>query len=389
MVCVSENSSSGNCLKYGEYKIDRRYRGAVLMLFVLCVFIVQIACNNEQDYDRTIDVFVNAESIGRGDGNSFKKYLEMVNVIQLSHETTVGAINHLDFDENGRLLVTDQIGSQVLLYDSTGQLLSELSPDPCDPGFNWIPYEARFYPDGSILVTNGGPWGYRFSSKGDCIGPMDNSFIAPQLYDIDKNGNIYGVYKENSYYIKKMNTNGEEIKRSEYESAFANLFGQLGSGGLVCDDEGFVYLALPFSPYIRKYDSEGRFIGKIGWRPHYYEEIEQDIPYLAEPGQIHRAIQQVIQHKSITIDLFLLDKNALLVLYRNGYKAKRELNKEMGIVVISTNGIPLIKEEIQGDRKLWFTAAANGYVYREVLEHTLDSLSVDINPMIEVYKFTR
>ena len=107
----------------------------------------------------------------------------------------IGFIEQVDVDSNGRLLITDQIGKQTLLFDSTGTLLASLDPSTCHPAFPFSPTAAVFGNDEFIFVkdNSGGYWGYQFTAEGACLGRADRSFSSPKFIDVDPEGMMYGV----------------------------------------------------------------------------------------------------------------------------------------------------------------------------------------------------
>ena len=95
----------------------------------------------------------------------------------------LGTIDHMDVDPDGRILVVDQRGKQILLFDSTGALHASLDPAACHPGFDFYPLSAHFGGDSFIFIQNAGPWGYRFTADGGCLGSADEDFRAYADYD--------------------------------------------------------------------------------------------------------------------------------------------------------------------------------------------------------------
>ena len=102
------------------------------------------------------------------------KHFERIGTIKFDGLDTllIGFIEQVDVDSNGRLLITDRIGKQVLLFDSTGTLLASLHPSTCHPAFPFSPSAAVFGNDEFIFVKNnsGGYWGYQFTAEGALLG---------------------------------------------------------------------------------------------------------------------------------------------------------------------------------------------------------------------------
>ena len=99
------------------------------------------------------------------------KHFEKVGTVRFDKPDTllIASIFEIDVDPAGRLLITDMLGEQVLLFDSTDVLLASLEPRICHPGFTFRPQGARFGSDEFIFLLNSGPWGYRFTTEGTCL----------------------------------------------------------------------------------------------------------------------------------------------------------------------------------------------------------------------------
>jgi len=320
------------------------------------------------------------------DSVTFNHFFKPVRTVYLSEDVLVGDVSSLDVNSEGGLLITDLRGNQVLLFDKTGRYLKTLSVEACHPGFNWNPIRAKFKPDGSIQITNNGPWGYRFSRDGDCVGGMDDGFRLPFHFDFDGEGNIYGFYRRpDGYFIKKMNPMGRETSTFAQDGRFKNFVVRMRVGGLAHDRQGFVYLALPHSPYVYKYDEHGNCLGALGQKPAYFRSLAEDIgDFTGNTGKIAEALFDKLEEISITLHLFLLDKDKLLIMYENQYKYRQKPDEEIGIVVMDLEGHSLMTIEM--DKRAWFLLAKEGYVYR-VVQPPPDQQGNVPNPALEVSQF--
>ena len=110
----------------------------------------------------------------------------------------IAEIKSLDVAPDGRMLVVDLIGRQALLFDPDGKLLALLDPSVCHPGFEVRPVNATFSGDQSIFLNNAGPWGYRFTSEGSCLGNVDADYamvVHSGFQDVDAQGDLFGLYR--------------------------------------------------------------------------------------------------------------------------------------------------------------------------------------------------
>ena len=130
--------------------------------------------------------------------------------IVLTDSIYIANHTYLDIDADGNFLLSDIFGEQVVLFDRNGHHKKTLSTEPCDPGFPWHPYQARFKPGGNIIV-NSSQWGYEFSNDGNCIGELSDEFGFPQSMGFDNEGHTYGFYvhgqQDKGYHIRKNKVN--------------------------------------------------------------------------------------------------------------------------------------------------------------------------------------
>ena len=145
---------------------------------------------------------------------ALEKEIVLTDSIYIAHYT------YLDVDTDGNFLLTDMVGEQVILFDQEGNYKKMLTTEPCDPGFPWSPSQARFKPDGNIIV-NSSLWGYEFSNNGECIGKLSDEFEFPHSMGFDNKGYIYGFYvygqQSKGYHIRKMNKQGESTNKFGFE----------------------------------------------------------------------------------------------------------------------------------------------------------------------------
>ena len=237
----------------------------VAHLVVVWMILVMIAgCGNDDRETGAASEGANREGISSvshiDDIFTLEREVVLADSIFLAHLT------YLDVDADGDFLLTDMLGEQVILYDRNGHHKKTLSTEPCDPGFPWSPFQARFKPDGNIIVRVI-QWGYEFSNEGDCMGELSDEFGFPQSMGFGNNGNIYGFYvhgqQDTGYHIKEMNRHGEEIRNFGFDDTyFWYTMRHLSAPDIVVDRNGVVYHTKIFYPQIDTYDEEGNFIAK-------------------------------------------------------------------------------------------------------------------------------
>lgn len=168
------------------------------------------------------------------------EHFRLVETVKLDEPDTLllAGIDQIDISPAGRWLVTDRLGEQVLMFDSTGILQASLDPSLCHPGFEFSPVKARFGSNEFIFIaTSGNYWGYRFTSDGQCLGSVDPEFHLPDFLDIDPMGRVYSVYAyPDGMKLKHMSATGAIIEEIPLpRSRFPNAARRFDQGGLIAD----------------------------------------------------------------------------------------------------------------------------------------------------------
>lgn len=170
------------------------------------------------------------------------KHFERIGTIKFDNPDTllIAEIEHIDVDSNGRMLITDWLGEQTLLFDSTGTLQASLDPSTCHPAFPFSPLAAKFGNDEFIFVENNsaGYWGYQFTAEGACLGRADPSFNSPKFIDIDPEGMMYGVGAgpPTKRMLTRMNSAGKVLAEFPLPPVkFPSAEHRYAQGGLIAD----------------------------------------------------------------------------------------------------------------------------------------------------------
>ena len=312
--------------------------------------------------------------------DAFSKHFVKIKTVSLSEDVIVGQVSHLDVDSAGNLLVTDFIGKGVHIFDEKGRLKKTLNANECHPGFRWFPIKAVYAPDQKIFLINSAPWGFLFKSNGECLGSVDRSFLAPNHITFDENGNIYGYYAaEDGNYLKKMNSFGRELGRfGKFPDQFKRIIGRYdGGGGLVFDKKKYLYQVDLTSPKLLKYDLEGRLIQAIERSPSFYKPITDDLPDVGpNTREITGSFSRITQGKSLTISLFLLDDDKLLVQYLH--------DRVYAIEIIEPTKNTQVRNAIKSPDHIVLAKSRLAYIVKQPSQDTSGNLP---NPVIEVFRY--
>jgi hypothetical protein len=302
-----------------------------------------------------------------------------VDKVQITDEVLVGSVWAMDVYENEKFLICDRSGKQLLLLDQNGNLIKQLNPEECHPGFNWNPLYSFFNREGEIYIINAAPWGFRFGPNGECIGPMDNTFLATYSYTFINDGKMIGYYTaEDGNYLKLMDENGNEIKRfgeDEFPDRFKNFIKRSEGGGVVSDSLGNIYQVNPNSPKVIKYNPQFQKVKEFEHSPDYFREIQEDLT--SNPAKAIMDFGKKTRGKSLIKDIFLISPDKL------GVQLYHQKEYPYGMIIYDLEGNCLIEDDIVYKKEI--KAAEDGYVYF-IEQPAPDEEGNLANPVILIYR---
>ena len=295
--------------------------------------------------------------------------------IKFPDSLIIAQIGSIDVNSEGNILVTDNINQAVYLFDSKGSLLKNLSPLDCNPGFVMRPITAEFMFDGTILMTNSIPWGYRFDANGSCLESMHNGFVAPQYFCSSDADSFFGFYKDpnTAAKIRQMKYDGELIDEFNVDDlGFPNLMGRVAGGGLKCEDDALL-LGNVARPIVIKYSRKGQRITEIKTTPKKYNPIESDISSGAAPS-LFMSIGAFYKENTVIVSLNILNESLLMIQYKN--------QDDYGFQIVNLEGEIVYENE----SNYFYAHVERNEAFRVVQPSPDESGNLD-NPYIEVYKF--
>lgn len=288
-------------------------------------------------------------------------------------------IRSLDVAADGRMLVVDWV-RQAFLFGPDGKLLAVLDPSVCHPGFEVRPVNAKFIGDQSIFLSNAGPWGYRFTSEGDCLGSVDSDYtmvVNPNALDTDAQGGLVSFDRySDKQVVRRMDASGKLLQ--EYTlpaSDYPKATNRINMGGLIADNTHHFY-AGPLEPHILKLTPDGTVVNRISRRTSWFRDVSRDLPEKSNPAAEIQASGRLMASSTLVSGLFELTDQTIMILYTNG-------DRGQGYQIFTKAG-QLVAQEL-GIRAR-FEYGASGLVYRVVRPESdaWDDLS---NHIIEVYQF--
>lgn len=297
----------------------------------------------------------------------------------LTEDLLIAEIKTLDVDSDGRLLVVDLLGEQAFLFGPDGSLLSSLDPSFCHPGFEFRPINAIFLDDQSIFLVNAGPWGYRFTAEGECLGSVHSDFSLAQLgfLDTDSQGDLVGLYRVPTIsIIKYMTPEGKTISEIELPaSKFPNANVRIAMGGIVAD-ETHTFYAGALEPHVLKVARDGTIESKFAHRTSWFKDVSKDLPGIqaGDPAALFQAVGNLYATSTLTSRILELTDQMIMMQYLGP--------DGRGYQIFTKDGV-LVAEELGIDYR--FKQAVDGLLY-QVIQPDMVSTGLP-NPLIEVYQF--
>lgn len=310
---------------------------------------------------------------------SFDAHFEPVGMVELSDEVLLNYVSSVDVDSEGRHLVFERGG--VYLFAPGGELISELTPEACDPGYNFSPQSATsFFPDGRILVTSGPADPLEFDREGQCVEKLVTQRFA--RYTRPASVGIYQVFaRVDSMLLLLFDEAGEQKNRWVWEPPFPRLNDVMLSGGLVTSD-GMAFLAISTDARVRAY-RPGAPEMTIGDVPKEFVPATEDLGEVQGMESLMEAMR-ALPRRTMTTRLMLLDQDRLVQFFRHGEETFATSERGSALRVINTEGKTLHTAPIEyrGYQRN-FVGAVDGLLIRSI-SPTLESG----NPSLILYRFT-
>lgn len=366
-----------------ETQVSRTNNRVAHLLFGWTMVVMLAGCGNDDHEIDAVSGGINREDISPvshiDEIFTLEKEIVLTDSIYIAHYT------YLDVDTDGNFLLTDMLGKQVILFDQGGNYKKMLSTEPCDPGFPWSPFQARFKPDRNIIV-NSSQWGYEFSNEGNCIGATHDEFGFPHAMGFNAKGYIYGFYvhgqQDEGYHIRKMDEQGRPVDSFGFDDTyFWYTVANIPVPDIIIDENGYIYHAKIFNPVIDKYDEKGRFITQIGKKPDYYRALQVNDDDFAMGNDIQSASREAMGKFSITQQLFLLNDETIMIQYYNQYK--KDPDEKFGLTFVDLQGNHLFDTLTH----IHLVSAKDGFAYSLFDSTNSGKGFATAPPSIKIYRY--
>ena len=294
----------------------------------------------------------------------------------------IGIVSAIDVGNDGRIVITDEIGRQTMLFEGNGTYITHLDPSQCNPEVRFFPTGAKIRPDSRVLVLGTSPWGFLFDENGQCKSTMSIEFSGTRHYGLVVDGinKMIGLYNTGTGQVLRfMDGFGRSVREVKLSESPAPGVDYRWRGGGLVKTTKHLYFATPSSTLIQL-DLEGRPVRVFEFENRWFRQINQDVPDPFDPDsrRLDRNLRRVDRNKSMVENILLLDDDLVMIQYHNG------ADRGAGLQVFDDTG-NLVTELVQGDD--FFTYARDGLAYR-VVQPDIDELGNLPNPVLEVFEYT-
>lgn len=314
----------------------------------------------------------------------FEDVFKIAREVQLDDAIVLGDRMSPIVGPQGQMLAMD--GDLAVLFDSSGRMISEVTPEACNPGHNWSPTNAQFFEDGGFLVFGFSRDGYWFDASGQCTGVFPHRAFTRAI----------ALTADSSVYAAKLsNVDWHLVKygrlNSELDTLHSGRYTQLGTriiaGGMVSNQQGDLFIGVFHSPFVYRYRA-GQF-EKLGYAPDYFNIIPSD---LTETEIENRdawitKMQGIIRDYSALGSIYRFDDELLAVMYFNVELPDHfpDVPGPSAIHIMDFEGNPITTNPIfLGNIRPAF--AGNGAFYTRVYDESGHD-DAPLNPKIVEYRF--
>ena len=314
----------------------------------------------------------------------FEDYFERVGETQISDDIVFGDRVDPVIGPTGQILMLD--GEIAGLFDPSGQLITQITPEACNPGYEWTPRRAQFLPEGGFLVFGYSRVGYWFDETGTCTNVFPHRPYTQALV-LSADSSVYAAKLSNpEWQLVKYgpSSEDEEILLSGSNTQLAT---RIIAGGLTQGANGDLYISAFHSPFVYRYRN-GR-LEKLGYIPSYYKTIPSDLTEteVNNSNDAMEKVRRVITDHSSSGNILQLDGDKIIVSYINvdHPNPPTEMRMPGAFHIMDTDGFPITKGALFRD-DIHPIFAGNGSIFTRVYDESgLDD--APLNPKIVEYRF--
>lgn len=322
---------------------------------------------------------------------SHDRYFEPVGLLRLSNDVVVGSVGSLDLSRDGRILIADRTAREAFLFAPDGELIARLDPEPCHPGYKFMPFSVAFTPEGGILVYNGTrPNAFEFDRDGECRRSRDFPIYGTGGIVPGNDGRVLALQNGPASF-EVLLFDSSAVRDSIYTgtdfSRFNSRMGGLTSS-LLQTTSGNVAFIQRQDPLVTLIDPESGDARRIGRLPEDYRPIDEDLKSgLTGTEEIFDDIRRISDGKSVTIGIDEIARGVIAVTYRNSWEDSQESVRSTGLQLVHTSGVVLNAEPIHFRFYLsGRMTGTDGVLIRVGSRYEETGLSMDDNRPLIVYR---
>jgi len=284
-----------------------------ILAFSLCLLPGFSGCKNfrEKASNQFTDKFLRQLA----ECKSFDQAFEKVRDVQLStqRDALIGRVTDLVIASDGRIIVADDMGRQVLMFSPEGKFLRRIGRFGDGPGEYHSPSLVTVDPEQNIYVFD--PTlakVFIFDAEGNF-----KRLIFTREFVSRMAATSSGVYLQEFTFqgrnsIFQYDTTGKLIRTfSSIPENFRELLMRLSAGGgLVADDQGNLYQITVAKYEILKFSPDGSLMAKFARTPPFLKPYPEKLPSHAND---RRKFNELIFDRTLIHRLFYLKPGLLLV----------------------------------------------------------------------------
>ncbi len=257
------------------------------------------------------------ESMERGNEN-FNSSFRVISQVELQdHKLPISAISTICVD-NGKFIILDTQGKQVLVFKQNGILLSSIGKIGSGPGEYKNPYHMDINKFGQVLILDTGNMRVsKFNQNGTFL--SSNNVKLGVRIKADNNKGFY-LYNSTESAFKDKGVISHYNEDGQNVNTFCKPFFKIGMVGVnfAKDNDGNLYIAHSTVYSIKKYSAEGHFINEFGVVPKNFKGLDIPINKLTNLNELDETtpvLRIVVTPNNLVLIEYSVNKKSWLDIY--------------------------------------------------------------------------
>ncbi|KAF0146997.1 MAG: periplasmic copper-binding protein [Ignavibacteria bacterium] len=282
------------------------------------ILLLSIVINNifnflEHHDNRAFSLEISAER-----NENFNSFFRVISQVELQdHQFPISAISAMCVD-NGKLVILDTQGKQVLVFKQNGILLSSIGKIGSGPGEYKNPYHMDINKYGDVLILDTGNMRVsKFTLNGSFV--TSNNVKLGVRIKADNNTGFY-LYNSTESAFKDKGVISHYNEAGQNVNTFCKPFFKIGMVGVNFskDNDQNLYIAHSTVYSIKKYSSKGHFIKEFGVVPKNFKGLDVPINKLTNLNELDETtpvLRIVVTPNNLVIIEYSVNKKSWLDIY--------------------------------------------------------------------------